>query len=108
MLRQSKRMAAYDEAVERLKALGRLYPAYETAEELERRRRRQQALGRPPVYDRAALSLSDADRATLEAGARRPHWRFHLGRATMRWDDMARGESRIIPCLRWLMTSTSA
>src|SRR5215469_14999071 len=49
VLRQSERIAIYDEAVERLKALGRLYPAYETAEELERRRKRQQALGRPPV-----------------------------------------------------------
>jgi glutamyl/glutaminyl-tRNA synthetase len=45
--RQSERIAAYDEAVARLKTLGRLYPAYETAEELDRRRKRQQALGRP-------------------------------------------------------------
>jgi glutamyl-tRNA synthetase len=67
MRRQSERMAAYDAAAERLKAQGRLYPAYETAEELDRRRRRQQALGRPPIYDRAALRLSDAERAALEA-----------------------------------------
>jgi len=65
--RQSARMAAYDAAAEKLKAQGRLYPAYETAEELERRRKRQQALGRPPIYDRAALRLSDAERAALEA-----------------------------------------
>src|SRR6516165_8853266 len=56
--RQSQRMQAYDEAAARLKALGRLYPAYDTAEELDLRRKRQQALGRPPIYDRAALSLS--------------------------------------------------
>jgi glutamyl-tRNA synthetase len=93
--RQSERMAAYDAAAERLKAQGRLYPAYETAEELDRRRRRQQALGRPPIYDRAALRLTDADRAALEASGREPHWRFRLEPTTVRWDDMVRGESRV-------------
>ena len=93
--RQSDRMAVYDTAAEKLKALGRLYPAYETAEELDRRRKRQQALGRPPVYDRAALRLSDADRAALEAAGRRPHWRFRLEPETVRWDDLVRGESHI-------------
>ena len=93
--RQSDRMAAYDEAAARLEALGRLYPAYETAEELDRRRKRQQALGRPPVYDRAALRLSEAERAALEASGRRPHWRFRLEPTTVRWADMVRGESHI-------------
>jgi glutamyl-tRNA synthetase len=76
--RQSERMAAYDEAAARLRALGRLYPAYETADELDRRRKRQQALGRPPIYDRAALRLSEAERGELEASGRKPHWRFQL------------------------------
>jgi glutamyl-tRNA synthetase len=93
--RQSERMAAYDAAAETLKAQGRLYPAYETAEELDRRRRRQQALGRPPVYDRAALRLTDAERAALEASGRKPHWRFRLEPRTVRWDDMVRGESHV-------------
>ena len=93
--RQSERMGAYEDAAARLKALGRLYPAYETAEELDRRRKRQQALGRPPVYDRAALRLSEADRAALEASGRKPHWRFMLEPATVRWDDLVRGESHI-------------
>ncbi len=93
--RQSERMAAYDAAAETLKAQGRLYPAYKTAEELDRRRKRQQALGRPPVYDRAALRLSDAERAALEASGRKPHWRFRLEPTTVRWDDMVRGESHV-------------
>ena len=95
MRRQSERMAAYDAAAEKLKAQGRLYPAYETADELDRRRRRQQALGRPPIYDRAALRLTDAERAALEASGRRPHWRFRLEPRTVRWDDMVRGESHV-------------
>ena len=93
--RQSERMTAYDDAAARLKSLGRLYPAYETAEELDRRRKRQQALGRPPVYDRAALRLSEAEQAVLEASGRKPHWRFRLEPATVRWNDLVRGESRI-------------
>jgi glutamyl-tRNA synthetase len=93
--RQSERMAAYDAAAEALKARGRLYPAYETAEELDRRRKRQQALGRPPVYDRAALRLTDAERAALEASGRKPHWRFRLEPTTVQWDDMVRGESHV-------------
>src|SRR5271165_1717446 len=93
--RQSERMGVYDAAAETLKGQGRLYPAYETAEELDRRRKRQQALGRPPVYDRAALNLSEAERAALEASGRRPHWRFRLEPAIARWDDLVRGESHV-------------
>ncbi len=93
--RQSERIAAYDAAAARLKELGRLYPAYETAEELDRRRKRQQARGLPPIYDRAALRLSADERAALEASGRKPHWRFRLEPTTVRWDDMVRGDSHI-------------
>ncbi len=95
VVRQSQRFGLYDAAAEKLRALGRLYPAYETAEELERRRRRQQARGLPPIYDRAALQLTAADRARLEAEGRRPHWRFRLDPTIVRWDDLVRGESHI-------------
>ncbi len=93
--RQSERMDAYAAAADRLKAMGRLYPAYETPEELDRRRKRQQALGRPPVYDRAALRLTEADRAALEAEGRKPHWRFRLEPGVVRWTDLVRGDIRI-------------
>jgi glutamyl-tRNA synthetase len=104
-LRQSDRIALYDAAAERLKREGLLYPCYETADELERRRSRARALGRPPVYDRAALKLGDEDRARLEAEGRRPHWRFllpnHDGdpfatrRSEVAWDDLCRGAQAI-------------
>jgi glutamyl-tRNA synthetase len=93
--RQSDRMALYDAAATRLRETGRLYPAYETADELDRRRKRQQALGRPPIYDRAALRLGAAERAALDAQGRRPHWRFRLDASTVHWDDMVRGPSHI-------------
>ncbi len=93
--RQSERMGTYDEAAARLKELGRLYPAYETPEELDRRRKLQQARGLPPIYDRAALRLSADERAALEASGRKPHWRFRLEPTIVRWDDMVRGVSHI-------------
>jgi glutamyl-tRNA synthetase len=93
--RQSDRMALYQAAALKLRDMGRLYPAYETAEELDRRRKRQQALGRPPIYDRAALRLSAEERAALEAQGRRPHWRFRLEPTTVLWDDLVRGPSHI-------------
>jgi len=93
--RQSERMEAYEAAAGKLRALGRLYAAYETAEELERRRKLQQARGLPPIYDRAALRLSADERAALEAAGRRPHWRFRLEPTIVRWDDMVRGPSHI-------------
>lgn len=95
IVRQSQRFALYDEATAKLKDLGRLYACYETPEELERKRRRQIARGQPPVYDRAGLSLSEEQRAALEAEGRRPHWRFLLDRERIEWDDMVRGASHI-------------
>src|SRR3712207_8985174 len=58
-------------AARRLKSVGRLYACYETPDELEFRRKRQLARGLPPIYDRAALKLSEAERAALEAQGRR-------------------------------------
>jgi len=94
-LRQSDRGALYDAAAERLRAVGRLYPCYETPEELERRRRRQLGRGLPPVYDRAALSLTPEERVALEAQGRRPHWRFLLDHRTVEWDDLVRGPAHV-------------
>jgi len=93
--RQSDRLARYDEAVARLKASGRLYPAYETEEELELRRLSRRRRGLPPLYDRAALKLTDEDRAKLEAEGRRPHWRFKLDGRKVSWDDIVRGEQGV-------------
>ncbi|HKQ95007.1 MAG TPA: glutamate--tRNA ligase [Aestuariivirgaceae bacterium] len=93
--RQSDRFARYGEAIARLEAAGAVYRAYETAEELDRRRNRQLARSEPPVYDRAALLLSDADRRRLEAEGRRPHFRFRLGHGVVAWDDLVRGPQHV-------------
>ena len=94
--RQSDRMACYDAAVARLRAEGRLYPCYETAEELGLKRKSLLARGLPPLYDRAALALSAAERTRLEAEGRRPHWRFRLTADPVAWTDMVRGPSRFL------------
>lgn len=93
--RQSDRAPRYAAVLEDFRARGVVYPAYETAEELDRKRKRQQARGLPPVYDRAALALTDAERAKLEAEGRKPHWRFRLSGKTVKWLDGVRGECHI-------------
>lgn len=96
--RQSDRFARYEEAFERLRAAGRVYPAYETPAELDLKRKVLLGRNLPPVYDRAALALTDADRAALEAEGRRPHWRFRLdGDAPIAWDDLVRGPQHLDP-----------
>ncbi len=93
--RQSARTDRYREAAEALKAAGRLYPCYETAAELERKRKRQVARGQPPVYDRAALKLTADEKAALEAKGRKPHWRFLLEQRPTAWEDLIRGAQAI-------------
>ena len=92
---QSERFDRYEEAAARLKAAGRLYPCYETSDELDRRRKVQLSRGLPPIYDRAALDLTDADKAKLEAEGRRPHWRFKLEGKRVAWEDLARGHAEV-------------
>ncbi|MGH6838582.1 MAG: glutamate--tRNA ligase [Methylocella sp.] len=95
ILRQSGRFALYRAAAKKLRDDGWLYPCFETAAELDRKRKRQQARGLPPVYDRAALALSGPERANLEAAGRRPHWRFKLDHKIAHWTDLVRGKSHI-------------
>ena len=95
--RQSARLDRYAAARAALEAAGRLYPCYETPQELEAGRRLRRARGLPPVYDRAALRLSRAERAALEAGGRRPHWRFRLGGEAIAFRDLIRGDVVFAP-----------
>ncbi len=93
--RQSVRLAIYDAAADKLRAAGRLYPCYESAEELSLKRKVQLGQGRPPIYDRAALKLTDADRAKLEAEGVKPHWRFKLEPRDVAWADLVLGAQHV-------------
>ena len=101
VVRQSDRIAIYDDAVATLKRAGVLYPCFETADELDLKRKRLISRGRPPVYGREALRLSDSERNRLVSEGHRPHWRFLLPnfggdpferrRTDLVWDDLVRG-----------------
>ena len=88
---QSARHNSYEAAVEALKKTNRLYACYETPAELEIKRKRQLARGKPPIYDRASLNLTPEDIARLESEGRKPHWRFKLEQNLIAWEDMIHG-----------------
>lgn len=90
--RQSARFDRYNEVTEKLKAEGRIYPCYETPEELEFKRKRSLSKGLPPIYDRQALIYTAEDIARFEAEGRKPHYRFKLLPGVIKWQDMVRGE----------------
>lgn len=94
--RQSARFERYHAAAERLRAAGRLYDCFETPLELDLKRKKQLNMGLPPVYDRAALELTETDRARLTAAGRRPHQRFLLERREIPWNDLIRGPQRVV------------
>lgn len=83
---QSKRMDKYLEAKQELINMGRLYECFETPVELDLKRKKQLNMGKPPVYDRAALALSEGEKDKLRA-ERGSHWRFKLDHARIEWDD---------------------
>lgn len=102
---QSDRMEAYDASADRLRELGLLYPCFESAEEIERRRKRLMARGLPPIYDRSALKLSEEEREALLQQGKKPHWRFLLPnfdkspfeptRTEIVFDDIMRGPQTV-------------
>ena len=93
---QSERLDRYTAAKEALIAAGRLYPCYETPEELDLKRKVQQMQGKPPVYDREALTQTPEERLAFEAQGRVPHWRFKLNQElTVSWHDTVRGAQSI-------------
>jgi glutamyl-tRNA synthetase len=93
--RQSERLDRYSEAADRLRDMGRFYEAFETPTELDLKRKKQLNMGRPPVYDRAALSLTEEERAALRAERGNGVWRFKLNQARIIWQDGILGEISI-------------
>ena len=90
--RQSARFALYEARFAALVASGHVYPAYESAQELDLKRKIAAGRGLPPIYDRAALGLSDEQKSAFEREGVAPHWRFKLDHdAPIAWDDLIRG-----------------
>ena len=98
--RQSARFDLYEREFQRLAASGHVYRCYETAQELDLKRKVRLGRGLPPVYDRAALELSEADHAAKAAAGDMPHWRFMLDRTQpIEWTDGIRGPQHFDPAL---------
>ena len=90
--RQSARFPLYEARFAALVASGHVYPAYESAQELDLKRKIAAGRGLPPIYDRAALALSDEQKSAFEREGVAPHWRFKLDHdAPIAWDDLIRG-----------------
>ena len=97
-VRQSDRFGLYEAALDRLAASGRAYRAYDTPEQLDLKRRVQASQGLPPVYDRAALALTEADHVAMATRGVSPHWRFRLDtEAPVVWHDLVRGACHVDP-----------
>ena len=92
--KQSSRLSFYDQALQKLLDKKRAYPCFETAEELSLKRKKQLSSGKPPIYDRAALNLSDSDIADLKAKGKSPHYRFLLDHTDVNWNDLVKGASQ--------------
>ena len=87
IVRQSDRLALYDAAADNLRKMGLLYECFETPTELDLKRKKQLNMGKPPVYDRAALTLSDEEKDALRAERGQGHWRFKLEHERIEWKD---------------------
>jgi glutamyl-tRNA synthetase len=93
--RQSDRLDRYEAAAERLKQSGRLYPCFESEEELRAKREARIRQGRAPIYDRAMLKMTPEQRAAAEAGGKRPYWRFLLSPGMITWEDLVLGRRQV-------------
>ncbi|MEC8795116.1 MAG: glutamate--tRNA ligase, partial [Pseudomonadota bacterium] len=93
--RQSERLERYEDAAQKLREIGRFYECFETPTELDLKRKKQLNMGKPPVYDRAALDLSEAEKDALRAERGQGHWRFKLDHERIEWTDGILGDISI-------------
>lgn len=93
--RQSERMDRYAETADKLRAMGRFYEAFETPTELDLKRKKQLNMGKPPVYDRSALALSDAEKDAMRAERGNGVWRYKLDQERIEWRDGILGDISI-------------
>ncbi len=90
--KQSDRKSIYEDKISFLKSSQKLYPCFESTEELALKRKSLLITGKPPIYDRSALKLSNDQINTLINQGKRPHWRFRLEDKIVEWDDLIKGK----------------
>ncbi|XVN42301.1 MAG: glutamate--tRNA ligase [Candidatus Rickettsia vulgarisii] len=89
---QLSRLDKYDSIKTLLLNQNRLYPCFETPEELDLKRKLQLSRGLPPVYDRASLKLTKEQIDDYLKQGRKPHYRFLMSHTPIIWQDMIKGE----------------
>ena len=89
---QSQRKDIYDKKILLLKESERIYPCFESAEELSLKRKTQLLSGKPPIYDRSALKLTSNQIENLIKEGKTPHWRFKLEDEIIEWQDLIKGK----------------
>jgi len=94
---QKDRLDRYEEIKDKLIKDSRLYPCYETKEELDFKRKIQLSQSKPPIYDRAALKMTADEINQYKNEGRKPHFRFKLNDKTVSWKDMIRGNVKFEP-----------
>ncbi|MBI29068.1 MAG: Glutamate--tRNA ligase 1 [Alphaproteobacteria bacterium MarineAlpha5_Bin11] len=90
--KQSERLKNYNTKILELKGMDRLYPCFETAEELALKRKSLLSSGKPPIYDRSSLKLTDKEKEDFLLSGKKPHWRFFVEDKTIIWNDIIRGD----------------
>ena len=86
--KQSERFKIYQERIVQLKKTKRLYPCFESPEELSLKRKNLLVSGKPPIYDRSALNLSETEIQNKIEKGKKPHWRFQLEERVVEWNDL--------------------
>lgn len=94
---QSQRFSRYDEILNELIKKGRVYKCFETEDELDLKRKFQLNSGKPPIYDRSALKLTEKEIAQKENSGQIPHYRFLLLHENVSWEDAIKGQININP-----------
>jgi len=88
---QSERLDIYKDYAEKLVGEGRAYRCYCTEEEVEERKAKLEAEGKPPHYDGRCRNLTDSQRAEFEKEGRKPVIRFWSYEEDFEFIDMVKG-----------------
>ena len=88
---QSDRQNIYDKRIQELKDKKKIYPCFESSDELALKKKSQLTSGKPPIYDRSSLKLTDKEIKELLKSGKKPHWRFKLDDTKIQWNDFIKG-----------------
>jgi len=89
---QSQRQKTYEDKIKKLKDKKRIYPCFESQEELSLKKKSQLTSGKPPIYDRSSLNLSESEINKFLSLGKKPHWRFKIEEGSIIWNDIIKGK----------------